>query len=556
MKNIQASKQFAKHSQKSSAELDKLKARHKYLEDATKIKVANYTTKLNSDEESYYYAIEAKLADFDEKIQNISKSEYDLKKAELNKLLEEKYWDLRKNHEAFKAHHEEESLVNENLESLLKDYEELKHSYELDLENYSRDPQNEAEVAKLKEDKNAYFKKALLDKVLKDQKEINKLYNQALKEAEKKAEKLSEELDFPFDQEKINSLIQTHLDLVEAESTFEVQKYLELNQKRKELLISLKQFVIAAKAQPKIEKADQKVQNKTEESKKLQKEYLEGIDEEEAEDTKAFVEMTESDELHLRVVGLKMYFGGLKAVDDLTFDIKRGEIFSLIGPNGAGKTTVFNCITKFYNPTAGRFYLNRRNGQTVILNDYKVQDVIKQGISRTFQNVELILELNVFENLLVGAHSLYRTGFFSHMFRTPRYRMEEKILQAKAFQILHMLELDEYMFSYPAGLPYGILKRIELARALMTDPELIILDEPAAGLNDTETKELAKLIVQLRDQLGLTIFLVEHDMGLVMDISDRVCVISFGKMLAIGTPKEVQNDPVVRRAYLGGDKDE
>ncbi|OHE29541.1 MAG: ABC transporter ATP-binding protein [Tenericutes bacterium GWC2_34_14] len=248
-----------------------------------------------------------------------------------------------------------------------------------------------------------------------------------------------------------------------------------------------------------------------------------------------------------------MQFGGLVAVSNLSFDVKQGEIFGLIGPNGAGKTTVFNCITQFYKPTDGHIYYRDKRLNTIHLNDYIVHDVIKQGIVRTFQNVELIWELSILDNLLVGAHSTYQTGFFHHLFHTRRFLREESVLKAKAIKVLTDLNLLQYKDFYPLGLPYGILKQVELARTLMSEPQLIILDEPAAGLNDLETDRLIETIRKIQYDYKVTIFLVEHDMGLVMELCDTICAISFGKKLAIGTPKEIQSNKVVQEAYLGGE---
>jgi branched-chain amino acid transport system ATP-binding protein len=255
----------------------------------------------------------------------------------------------------------------------------------------------------------------------------------------------------------------------------------------------------------------------------------------------------------LKIDNLTMQFGGLKAVDQLTFEVKKGEIFGLIGPNGAGKTTVFNCITQFYKSTQGKVLYRDPNGRVLNLNSYKVHDVIQTGIVRTFQNVELIWELSILDNMLVGAHSLYRSRFVHHSFQTFSYKREESILRARAEKILTDLNLIAYKHFYPIGLPYGVLKRIELARTLMTNPSLIILDEPAAGLNDAETEELAHTIKKIQSDYHCTIFLVEHDMGLVMSICDTICAISFGRKLAIGTASEIQKSPVVQEAYLGGE---
>ena len=258
-----------------------------------------------------------------------------------------------------------------------------------------------------------------------------------------------------------------------------------------------------------------------------------------------------SDDVLLEVRGLKMYFGGLKAVDDLSFDVKKGEIFGLIGPNGAGKTTVFNCITRFYDATGGDMYFENKYGEVVDLRSFKVHDIILQGIGRTFQNIELVKEISVLDNLLIAATRYYKTGFFGHMIGVPALNKEEKLLRAKAERILKFMGLERYSAWYAMGLPYGILKKVEIARALMADAKLIIMDEPAAGLNDKETEELTETIRKIRDEFGVTILLVEHDMGLVMSVCDTVCAISFGQMLGIGTTEEIQRNKAVQEAYLG-----
>jgi len=269
-----------------------------------------------------------------------------------------------------------------------------------------------------------------------------------------------------------------------------------------------------------------------------------------------YIELLENNDNILEVKELKMFFGGIKAINDLSFSVKKGEIFGLIGPNGAGKTTVFNCITQFYKPTDGEIFFRNKQNNVVDLNKLHTYDMIKQGIARSFQNIELIWELSVLDNLLVAAHSLFISNFIDDLIRSPRLRREERILRFKGYNILKMLKIEDVAFRSPYGLPYGILKKVELARTLMADPSIIILDEPAAGLNDAETIELANVIKQINQELGVTIFLVEHDMGLVMSICDTICAISFGKLLALGTPKEIQNSPEVRKAYLGDDDDE
>lgn len=253
----------------------------------------------------------------------------------------------------------------------------------------------------------------------------------------------------------------------------------------------------------------------------------------------------------LRLDGMSMHFGGLKAVEDLSFGVKKGEIFGLIGPNGAGKTTVFNCITQFYKPVKGKIWYRDREGTTVDLSRFKVHNICTLGIVRTFQNIEVIREVSVLDNLLIAAHRQYTASIFNQMFNLRLIRTEEKILTRKALEILEFMGIAAYKDLWAYGLPYGVLKKIEIARTLMANPSLIILDEPAAGLNDTETKELAALIRKIREKYDCTILLVEHDMSLVMDICDKICAISFGKMLAVGTAAEIQSNPLVQSAYLG-----
>ena len=253
----------------------------------------------------------------------------------------------------------------------------------------------------------------------------------------------------------------------------------------------------------------------------------------------------------LAIEGLSIQFGGLKAVDDLSFAIKENEIFGLIGPNGAGKTTVFNCITQFYRPNAGKVLFRTKSGEVEDLVGQKVHDIIGKGLVRTFQNVELINELSILDNVLVGAHIDFKAGGLAQTLRLRKAKAEEKLYRRKAEEILEHLGLMDLKDSLAGGQSYGIRKTVEFARALMCDPKLIILDEPAAGLNDTETLQLAQTIREIRDAHNCTILLVEHDMRLVMSICDRICAISFGKFLASGTPEEIQSNPVVQEAYLG-----
>lgn len=261
-------------------------------------------------------------------------------------------------------------------------------------------------------------------------------------------------------------------------------------------------------------------------------------------------------EIVLKVENLSIAFGGLKAVDNLSFDIKENEVFGLIGPNGAGKTTVFNCITQFYKPNSGSIYFKDRDGMVQNLLKHDVHEIIKFGLVRTFQNVELIKELTILENVLVGAHIDFKATILEQALRLPRARKEEKNLRDEAVRILEALGIEDRKDMPAGGQPYGILKKVELARTLMCRPKLIILDEPAAGLNDTETINLAKTIRRIRDKFNCSILLVEHDMRLVMDVCDRICAISFGKFLALGTAKEIQINKDVQAAYLGTDGDE
>lgn len=254
----------------------------------------------------------------------------------------------------------------------------------------------------------------------------------------------------------------------------------------------------------------------------------------------------------LRVENLSISFGGLKAVDDLSFSVKQKEIFGLIGPNGAGKTTVFNCITQFYRPNTGNvFFLGKGADTPVNLVGMPVHKIIRLGLVRTFQNVEIIKELSLLDNVLIGGHIDFKASVFEQALKLPRARREEKKLREKAQEILDFLDIGDRKDLPAGGQPYGVLKKVEMARTLMAEPRLIILDEPAAGLNDTETEALAQTIHQIRDRFNCAILLVEHDMRLVMTICDRVCAISFGKYIACDVPSAIQKNKMVQEAYLG-----
>ena len=253
----------------------------------------------------------------------------------------------------------------------------------------------------------------------------------------------------------------------------------------------------------------------------------------------------------LKLTDLSIQFGGLKAVEGLSFHVNENEIFGLIGPNGAGKTTAFNCITQFYHPNRGEVLFRTCKGDVVNLVGRKVHNIIKLGLVRTFQNVEVIKELSLLDNVMIGAHIDFKSTILEQALRLPRARREEREMRQKAEEALEFMGIAHLKDAPAGGQPYGVLKKVEMARTLMCKPKLIILDEPAAGLNDSETADLAETIRRIRDAYNCTILLVEHDMRLVMNICDRICAISFGKFLACGTPEEIQNNKLVQEAYLG-----
>lgn len=364
------------------------------------------------------------------------------------------------------------------------------------------------------------------------------------------------EEDLVVELEKLEQLKINKINLINEKTKNDYQKLVLVENKvyedkKNEFKLEIENFKKSLKEidQEKIVMIDKKVSEKAVVLEKKLEQLMDRMNELIQHDTT----ITLDDNVLISIRNLTMQFGGLKAVNDLSFDVKEGEIFGLIGPNGAGKTTVFNCITQFYKPTEGSIVYKNKSNDILLLNSQKVHNVIKHGIVRTFQNVELIWELNILDNLLVGAHSVYRSNFFDHSLQTNRYRKEQAVLKARALEVLKSLDLLPYQFAYPIGLPYGTLKRIELARTLMTNPKMIILDEPAAGLNEVETKQLSEIIKQIQKNFKTTIFLVEHDMGLVMSVCDRICAISFGKMLAVGTPAEIQENQLVQEAYLGGE---
>ena len=276
----------------------------------------------------------------------------------------------------------------------------------------------------------------------------------------------------------------------------------------------------------------------------------------------------------LRLTDITMQFGGVVAINNLSLEVNQGEIVALIGPNGAGKTTAFNCITGVYEPTNGAIYFHGKpiavnhpqgkmkktyggiNGDKYVSQKpvvYTPDKITYMGIARTFQNIRLFKSQTAFENVLIATHLRCKSNFLTASFRLNM--KEERAMRKKAMDLLEIVGLANEANELATSLPYGKQRRLEIARALATDPSLLLLDEPAAGMNPQETDELGEFIVDIKNRFNLTVFMIEHHMNLVMDISDRIYVLDFGKQIAEGTPDEIQKNPVVIAAYLGVDEE-
>lgn len=248
----------------------------------------------------------------------------------------------------------------------------------------------------------------------------------------------------------------------------------------------------------------------------------------------------------LEVHKLNIFFGGLRAVDDFDLNIEKGELYGLIGPNGAGKTTVFNLLTGVYKPSEGTIRLDGKN-----LVGKKTEEINKEGVARTFQNIRLFNKLSVIDNVKAGLHNKYKYSLLSELFHLPSYHKVEKEIDEEALGLLNVFGLEKSRDILSSNLSYGEQRKLEIARAMATKPKLLLLDEPAAGMNPNETKELMDTIALIREKFGLTILLIEHDMKLVSGICERLTVLNFGRVLACGETGKVLNNPEVIRAYLG-----
>lgn len=253
----------------------------------------------------------------------------------------------------------------------------------------------------------------------------------------------------------------------------------------------------------------------------------------------------------LSVKNMSMVFGGLRAVDGMNLRIDQREIVALIGPNGAGKTTFFNCITGVYSPTEGSIFVTPPEGKELELNGMKPNLINEGGVARTFQNIRLFNNMSVLENVMIGRHQCLKSTLWSTITHDKANRREEEKVVQDSYNILKKIGMEKYVNELAMNLPYGAQRRLEIARAMATEPFLLLLDEPAAGMNPQETQELDEMIKWIRDSEGITILLIEHDMSLVMSLSERIYVMDYGKIIAEGNPEEIKKDPAVIKAYLG-----
>ena len=253
----------------------------------------------------------------------------------------------------------------------------------------------------------------------------------------------------------------------------------------------------------------------------------------------------------LEVQELSQDFGGLRALNELSLTVNSGEIVALIGPNGAGKTTFFNCVTGIYTPTEGKMFLHDSQGEPRLLNGKKPHAITAMGMARTFQNIRLFSDMTVLENVMIGRHCRTRAGVVGAILRDGRTRREEQESIDASYALLELVRLQDFWNEAARNLPYGAQRRLEIARALATDPHMLLLDEPAAGMTPQETNELKELVCSIRDDQQLSILLIEHDMGMVMSLSDRIYVMEYGSCIATGKPEEIRANPRVIKAYLG-----
>ncbi len=248
----------------------------------------------------------------------------------------------------------------------------------------------------------------------------------------------------------------------------------------------------------------------------------------------------------LQVQGITLTFGGITALTDVSFDVRPGELFAIIGPNGAGKTSIFNCLSGVYRPKAGQITFRDQR-----IDRLSPVAIAERGMARTFQNLALFNDLTVLDNVMLGRHHLMRTGYFAGACWWGPAKREELHHRERCEAIIELLELEAYRFAHVAALPYGVRKRIELARAVAMEPQLLLLDEPVAGMNQEESEDMARYILEIRRELDIAVLLVEHDMRLVMDLADRVLALDFGRVLAMGTADDVRTNDAVINAYLG-----